>query len=944
MNIPDRIKKLIEVFHANLEFYKKGIYNETQVRTDYINPLFEELGWDISNTKGISEAYRDVIEEYSIKTGGVTKAPDYCFRIGGVRKFFLEAKKPSVNIKESIHPAYQLRRYGWSAKLPLSILTDFEEFAVYDCRVKPARTDKASHSRILYLKYTDYAEKWEEIANIFSRDAVLNGSFDQYAEAQKAKKGSLEVDAAFLQEIENWRELLARSIALRNPNLTQRELNFAVQQTIDRIVFLRICEDRGIETYGSLMALQNGKNVYRQMVDLFRRADAKYNSDLFHFRKEKHRDVFDRVTPGLSIDDKPLKDMLKNLYYPDSPYEFSVLPADILGQVYEKFLGKVIRLTAGHQAKVEEKPEVRKAGGVYYTPTYIVDYIVRNTAGKLLDGKKPGNVKNMTILDPACGSGSFLIGAYQFLLDWHLNQYVSDNPEKKAKGKKPVLYQTDKGEWRLTTEERKRILLRHIYGVDIDSQAVEVTKLSLLLKVLEGENEQSIQMSVFQERILPDLSNNIKCGNSLIGPDFYANQQIKLNEEEIYRVNAFDWNAEFAEIMKAGGFDAVIGNPPWGADLFHIEYFHKNYPVSSDMKEINSYIYFIDKGLNLLNNTGFFSYIVPDTLLSKYQYASFRKYLYNSYTVSSILETVAVFEEAKATPNIVIAITKQTPDSSFEITRYLADHRKPVKTILDDIHQNRFMEKGTVSYDEWGKSPLLCFGRFILREKTFIISKIRNSGTPLKEIENIQIDRGLEGGKNSLLLSGNNRILIPENIDRYSVSDTKYYTNSWKNSFEKKRILVIRIRNLKIRRRIIATIEKRKTATLKTIQQIYFNAASNCSLEYIIGILNSNLLNFYCTHFLVDDINKVYIGQLPIRAIDFTSSDDKSLHDKMAFLVDRMLDLQKKYSKSSLPQEKTVLQRQMESTDRQIDQLVYKLYDLTDEEIKVVEADSVSGR
>jgi hypothetical protein len=212
----------------------------------------------MENAQGYAAAYKEVIHEDAIRVAGVTKAPDYAFRIGGVRKFFLEAKKPAVNIKDDIHPAYQLRRYAWSAKLPLSILADFEEFAVYDCRIKPDKGDPASTARVLYLRYTDYAARWDEIAGIFGKEAILKGSFDQYAESHKAKRGTAEVDAAFLEEIERWRELLARNLALRNPGLSARELNFAVQQTIDRIIFLRICEDRGIEPYGELMGLQNG--------------------------------------------------------------------------------------------------------------------------------------------------------------------------------------------------------------------------------------------------------------------------------------------------------------------------------------------------------------------------------------------------------------------------------------------------------------------------------------------------------------------------------------------------------------------------------------------------------------------------------------------------------------------------------------------------------------
>jgi predicted type IV restriction endonuclease len=501
-NTLSRIRRLVEHFHRNLEVYKRS-YNETMVRREFIDPFFTALGWDVSNVAGYSEAYKDVIHEDAIKVGGATKAPDYAFRIGGVRKFFVEAKKPSVDIKQDIHPAYQLRRYAWSAKLPLSILTDFEEFAVYDCRIKPVKTDQAATARIMYLTFDQYPDRWEEIESIFSKEAILKGSFDRYVESTRRKRGTAEVDTAFLKEIEVWRERLARNIALRNPTLSQREVNFAVSRTIDRIIFLRICEDRGIEEYGQLMALQNGTNVYQRLVTRYRRADEKYNSGLFHFHPEKgRREAPDELTPKLTIDDKVLKDIFRELYYPDSPYEFSVLPADILGHIYEQFLGKVIRLTPGHRAKVEEKPEVRKAGGVYYTPTYIVDYIVKNTVGKLVEGKTPKQVARLKILDPACGSGSFLIGAYQYLLDWHRDWYSNHDPRKWARGKTPAVYQARKGDWRLTTARRKEILLNNIYGVDIDPQAVEVTKLSLLLKVLEGESNETInrQMKFFHER------------------------------------------------------------------------------------------------------------------------------------------------------------------------------------------------------------------------------------------------------------------------------------------------------------------------------------------------------------------------------------------------------------------------------------------------------------
>jgi hypothetical protein len=554
MTAPEIIHQLVKRFDEHRETYRSGKYNETQLRREFLDPFFDALGWDVFNRQGYAETYKDVIHEDSLEIEGENKAPDYAFRVGGARKFFVEAKKPAVKIETDIHPAFQLRRYAWSAKLPLSILSDFEELAIYDCRAKPDKKDKASVGRVRLYSYKEYIEKWDEIASIFSREAVLKGSFDAFAEGSKLKKGAAEVDDAFLAEIERWRELLAANIALRNPSLNVREMNYAVQMTIDRIVFLRICEDRGVERdeqlkeiayplpaspksemkksendggvgVSDLGEVPKAEGVYAALCQLFRRADARYNSGLFHFTAEKDASSpTDTLTLNLVIDDKPLQDIIRNLYYPESPYVFREIPSDILGQVYERFLGKIIRLTASHRAKVEEKPEVRKAGGVYYTPTYIVEYIVQNTVGRLLEGKTPKEAEKLRILDPACGSGTFPLGAYQYLLDWHLKWYTENEPEKWASGKKPAIFQTPDphpsspkfeiknsendgevgvsnlgevprrggGGWRLTTSKKKDILLNNIYGVDIDPQAVEVTKLSLLLKVLEGESHETI--------------------------------------------------------------------------------------------------------------------------------------------------------------------------------------------------------------------------------------------------------------------------------------------------------------------------------------------------------------------------------------------------------------------------------------------------------------------
>lgn len=424
MAAPKLIEELIDKFDRDQEFYRSSQYNETELRTQFINPFFEALGWDVYHKEECRPDKRDVKEEDAIDVEGKTKNPDYSFRLFEKRKFFVEVKRPSINIESGVYPAYQIRRYAWSADLAISILTDFEEFSVYYCRARPSKDDKPTKSRLLYFRYDQYLEKWPEIEALFSRDAVLNGSLDKYVDSLPQKRGDKRVDAALLDDISEWREMLAKNIALRNPGLDTMSLNYAVQAIIDRIIFLRICEDRGIERYMRLKDLLSGERVYPRLCELFLQADERYNSGIFHFNKESGRDNPDDITPHLNIDDKTLKDIIKRLYFPESPYEFSVLPAEILGQIYEQFLGKVIRLTEDHGAVVEDKPEVKKAGGVKYTPSYIVEYIVGNTLGEMLKGKTPLETVPVSVLDPACGSGSFLIVAYQHLLDWHKEWYI----------------------------------------------------------------------------------------------------------------------------------------------------------------------------------------------------------------------------------------------------------------------------------------------------------------------------------------------------------------------------------------------------------------------------------------------------------------------------------------------------------------------------------------
>ncbi len=341
-----------------------------------------------------------------------------------------------------------------------------------------------------------------------------------------------------------------------------------------------------------------------------------------------------------------------------------MLGVEILGNVYEQFLGKVIRLTAGHQAKVETKPEVKKAGGVYYTPQYIVEYIVKNTVGKLIAGKTPEEIAHIKILDPACGSGSFLIGAYTYLLRYHRDWYVNNKPKKH----KEAVFQAKENEWYLTTAEKKRILLDNIFGVDIDSQAVEVTKMSLLLKVLEHESRESIdqQAKLGLEGVLPNLGDNIKCGNSLIGPEYYelGQQGTLFDEAEMRRVNVFDWDDDvkgFGEIMQRGGFDCVIGNPPYGAFFNEIEktYIKQNFVAYK--YRYDSYIYFVEKAINLTKIDGWISFITPELWLKLENGAPLRELISNS----AGFEKLRIFGEkvfSKAVVNTIVFLLHRGVD------------------------------------------------------------------------------------------------------------------------------------------------------------------------------------------------------------------------------------------------------------------------------------------
>ncbi len=948
MPIPASIAERVETFRRNLESYLATDYKETELRREFLDPLFDALGWDVFNRQGYAEAYKDVVHEDMLKIGGQSTAPDYSFRIGGARKFFVEAKKPAVRIKDDPAPAAQLRRYSWTAKLPLGIVTDFQEFAIYDTRIRPRADDKASTGRVFYCTFEEFPQKWDEIAAIFSKDAVLKGSFDKYAASNRGKRGTAEFDADFLADLENWRRLLAFNLAKRN-TLDERDLNFAVQRILDRIVFLRIAEDRGVEPLGQLQALTAGPRVYPRLREIFERADFRYNSGLFHFDTEKGRDEApDRLTLDLELDDAVLKEILSALYWPKSPYAFAVVSADILGNVYEQFLGKVIQLDGPHRVKVEEKPEVRKAGGVYYTPAYIVDYIVRQAVGPLVAGKTPKQVEKLRVLDPACGSGSFLLGAYEFLLAWHLDYYAKNEPASWAKKKTPPVYETSPnahglgkgdGNWRLTTAERKRVLVNNIFGVDIDAQAVEVTKLSLLLKVLEGEARELQGKQMDFHRVLPDLGNNIKCGNSLIGPDFYAQPDLpELDEAARYKINAFDWAEEFKPVFAQGGFDAVIGNPPYVLlqILEQPEVFkYTSSSFHAARYKIDTYHLFVERGLKLTREGCRFGFIVPNTFLRNKHARELRQILLdNSEPEVLRLFFYPVFRGASVDTAILLARRASKPNPAAGVT------------VIKSLSERSLGETSTQSTESWRTHPGRDFGISEGVAEDELLSRLESVAVPLGQFCTAYF--GIQTHDRGRFVSEDRRpgyvpVVDGVHLGRYVLrAGTEFADISPAGVKSGGKRIVYEQRRIGIRQigaSPVATMLPAGLFTLNTIYNVFFIREAPFAIEAILGIISSRFIRWHWTRRFFDQ-KKTFpkIKKEAILGIPLPPSIKTNAHDQLVALVERMLKLHEDAAAAKSPDAQTRLQRDIKATDAAIDRLVYELYELTPEEITLVEA------
>lgn len=586
-----RLYTLIESFKKNIDYMKapKNKYNETSCRNEYIDSFLEILGWDVTNKKEKDLQFREVVAEYNLSK---KERPDYSLTLSGVPKLFVEAKKPSVDILSDPEPALQARKYGWNAGHKIVVLTNFENLVLYDTTVVPHEGDAPSVARYRVYNYQEYLSKYDDINKLISRESVYSGVFDEYFDSKfsGADHVTESVDMYFLRQVNQWRVALANELYKKGGSYANIDvLNDAVQEFINQIVFLRICEDRNLPLYHSLQEnIKDKENLHSELEKMFKAADKRYNSGLF----ERNKIIFD-------LDNEIIKKIVEGLYYPQSPYLFNIIAPNMLGKMYEMFLTEELFISDGRVTLRKKKDSKNRS--IVTTPDEIVRYMASKTMKELCIDKAPDQIKQLRIADIACGSGIYLEEIFSQLQEYCVNWYLENDEQHLERG--------PGGRYKLPLKEKRELLTKCLYGIDVDIHAVEVAKFSLLIKLIEDETFPSVFSS---DKILPDLVGNIFYGNSLVDSDMIAD--IDISESERIEIVPFDWSE-----MNVSEFDVIIGNPPYvnTSDMYSLlplkevkEVYKKKYDTA--YKQFDKYFIFIERALNKLKPKGYLCYIVPN--------------------------------------------------------------------------------------------------------------------------------------------------------------------------------------------------------------------------------------------------------------------------------------------------------------------------------------------
>lgn len=645
------IQQLVAKYETQRDHYLSPAYNETQLRADFLDPLFEIFGWDIKNTKGKATNEREVLLEEPLKqdVSANTKKPDYTFRLFSERKFYVEAKKPNVKIENDPEPAKQTRRYGFTAKLKISVLSNFEHLAIYDCSQKVEDGDPVSKARVKIYHYTEYADAFADISRELGYESVYSAEFDQIWSHIEEQLKLFSVDSLFLDQINEWRLILGKEIVKHRPTISESQLNDIAQRYINSVIFLRVSEDRNLEEYKTLLNIATNDN-FNTLVEKFHQADRKYNSGLFNHELTEEI-IRDNTSAFWAI--------IKQLYYPDSTYSFAVFASDILGNIYEIYLGQQLVIREGI-VSLEKKPD-HIDRDVVTTPTYIIRDILRQTVIEYCVGKTDQQIFESKFADIACGSGAFLLETYQLLNDILIDFYLVNSPEK--------LIQTAVSTYKLPFETKRNILENCLFGVDKDFNAVEACKFGLLLKLLEDENNTSIPTPA-----LPDLAGVIHFGNSLLDSS-------EVSRENRSEINPFD----FGEVR----FNVVVGNPPYMATEDIKEFTPLELPLykakfTTAYKQFDKYFLFIERAYHLLTDEGYLGYIIPSKFTKVGSAQMLRKLLKDTTSINKLISfgSHQVFQD-KTTYTCLLTLKKQE-STGFEYleVKNLSDWK--IRHIKDD--------------------------------------------------------------------------------------------------------------------------------------------------------------------------------------------------------------------------------------------------------------------
>lgn len=999
------IGQLIEKFEREKAAGRIYDYNESETKAGFIEPLLQALGWDTRDRN-------EVGFETKVSGGRV----DYSLKLQGAPRIYVEAKplkadlaKPDI-VTQAITYGYNTKAVKWV------LLTDFQELRLFDVTLKPTLRNLERGLR-LQLQCTDYLNRFDELW-LISKSSVETGVLDRTLLPKRAERDRLPVDRAILEDLTRWQEILAKDLYKHSGySLEADRLREAAQRILDRIIFIRSCEDRKLTHAERLRDLveqrreEIGTNFGLVLKGLFRRYDRDFNSDLFapHFSED------------LAVDFTVLKEIILGTY---EPYLFDVVGVHLLGSIYEQCLGYTLNLTE-KRVKYELKPQVRKAGGVYYTPEYIVDYIVKNSIGRVLRERGKARTpkqKNLPlrVLDMACGSGSFLIRAYDELYR-HYEAMKAESLKRRAETLKaaradqfafPLAAEEEEMSPRLTIFQKRQMVLDHLFGVDIDQQACEVARLSLMLKMLEDEYG-----IVPGRAILPTLDYNVQCGNSLISGDVLKLQSFF--RDDWIRTKPFDWEVHFQKIMQEGGFDVIIGNPPYvriqTLPRDQVAFFNQHYASATGNYDI--YILFVERALQLLKPGGILGFILPH----KFFQAAYGKGLRKLIADQKCLMEVVNFRDnqifdGSSTYTCLLFLQKDGAKSfKYAEVSKLLDPEKQLETVLQqDVFKDENLQVGKIKSAQITQAPW----SFSFEGEASLMQKIKVAGRPLSGLTD-RMFQGIRTSANEVYVLENRKLskdaglfyskaldqeveletdllkpfvqgleirrysiqpfrhsllipykivngrpdLIPEREFRKSYPRTWEYLWANKKSLEAREGGRMRGKNwhgyIYPKNLDLWGIQRITTRDIVSEASYAFDEGGlyafvsgygitlkdqrHC-IKYVLALLNSKLLDSYFKKISTPLRGGFYrtfpqfLGQLPIRLIDFSSLADKKLHDDLVALVNVMLALHQRLQ-NAVGAEREQLRRQIEKTDREIDTLVYKLYGITDAERIIVEGE-----